>query len=385
MPTYTHDTTNGKILPTKRTEQIVKHANFLWDNSIYLDRYSIENRRYIGCKSKLIDWIFNIITNETENVHSFCDLFAGTGVIANKAIQLYDKIVINDFLYSNYSIYQAFFGKGIWNENHILSLINEYNNLHADNLADNYFSINFGGKFFDKDIAKIIGFIREDIEAQKTSLTEKEYHILLASLIYSIDRLANTLGHFDAYIKKEIRQTSFTMRMINVQSLNNVYIYRQDANQLAKSIHADIVYMDPPYNSRQYSRFYHVYENLVQWKKPQLFGVAMKPKEELMSDYCRTAATKVFTELVTHIDARYIVVSYNNTYRSKSSSSENKIKLEQIQEILNLCGDTQIFTHKHNPFNSGKTEFNDHKEYLFVTTIDNEKRNRSLATILRRR
>ena len=175
------------------------------------------------------------------------------------------------------------------------------------------------------------------------------------------------------------------MRMINVQSLNNVYIYRQDANQLAKSIHADIVYMDPPYNSRQYSRFYHVYENLVQWKKPQLFGVAMKPKEELMSDYCRTAATKVFTELVTHIDARYIVVSYNNTYRSKSSSSENKIKLEQIQEILNLCGDTQIFTHKHNPFNSGKTEFNDHKEYLFVTTIDNEKRNRSLATILRRR
>lgn len=333
----------------------------------------------------MIDWIFNIITNETENVHSFCDLFAGTGVIANKAIQLYDKIVINDFLYSNYSIYQAFFGKGIWSENHILSLINEYNNLHADDLADNYFSINFGGKFFDKDIAKIIGFIREDIEAQKTSLTEKEYHILLASLIYSIDRLANTLGHFDAYIKKEIRQTSFTMRMINVQSLNNVYIYRQDANQLAKSIHADIVYMDPPYNSRQYSRFYHVYENLVQWKKPQLFGVAMKPKEELMSDYCRTAATKVFTELVTHIDARYIVVSYNNTYRSKSSSSENKIKLEQIQEILNLCGDTQIFTHKHNPFNSGKTEFNDHKEYLFVTTIDNEKRNRSLATILRRR
>ena len=157
----------------------------------------------------MIDWIFNIITNETENVHSFCDLFAGTGVIANKAIQLYDKIVINDFLYSNYSIYQAFFGKGIWSENHILSLINEYNNLHADDLADNYFSINFGGKFFDKDIAKIIGFIREDIEAQKTSLTEKEYHILLASLIYSIDRLANTLGHFDAYIKKEILSLEF--------------------------------------------------------------------------------------------------------------------------------------------------------------------------------
>ena len=142
--------------------------------------------------------------------------------------------------------------------------------------------------------------------------------------------------------------------------------------------------MDPPYNSRQYSRFYHVYEVLVKWDKPMLYSDAAKPKfVENNSDYCRTAALRAFTDLVSKIQAKYIVVSYNNTYKSKSSSSENKIKLEQIEDVLNKCGTTKVFTHKHQAFNAGKTEFDDHKEYLFITKIDNEKRNSSFSALLR--
>ena len=101
-----------------------------------------------------------------------------------------------------------------------------------------------------------------------------------------------------------------------------------------------------------------------------------------MSDYCRVKAYDAFTDLVAHIDSRYIVVSYNNTYKSKSTSSQNKIKLEQIQDVLSKCGKTKVFTHSYNPFNAGKTEFDDHKEYLFITEVDNEKRNRSFSSIL---
>ncbi len=64
------------------------------------------------------------------------------------------------------------------------------------------------------------------------------------------------------------------------------------------------------------------------------------------------------------------------------SSSENKIKLEQIEDVLNKCGTTKVYTHKHQAFNAGKTEFDDHKEYLFITKVDNEKRNSSFSTIL---
>lgn len=64
---------------------------------------------------------------------------------------------------------------------------------------------------------------------------------------------------------------------------------------------------------------------------------------------------------------KYLAVSYNNTYKSKSKSSANKIKYEEILEILNSVGETQVFEQSHKYFNTGKTDFNDHKEFLFLT------------------
>lgn len=347
-------------------------------------RFNLESRRYIGCKAKLVDWIFENIQNETCDTKSFCDIFAGTGSVSNRAVQLYDKVIINDFLYSNHVIYNAFFGNGEWNEEKVLLIINKFNGTDAKELPNNYFSDNYGDKYFDMLSAKKIGYIRESIENLKSRLTEKEYCVLIASLIYSIDRIANTLGHFEAYRKVKIVPQNLVIRLINVQRSLNVEIHQMDSNQLAREIHTDILYMDPPYNSRQYSRFYHLYEVLVKWDKPILYSDAAKPKfTENNSDYCRTAALEAFTDLVSHVDTKYIVVSYNNTYKSKSSSSENKIKLEQIEDVLNKCGTTKVFTHKHQAFNAGKTEFDDHKEYLFITEVDNEKRNRSFATLLR--
>jgi len=346
-------------------------------------QFSLESRRYIGCKAKLSDWIFKLISENTSDVHSFCDIFAGTGVVAHRALGIYDRVIVNDFLFSNNVMYKAFFGDGEWNKGKVSKLITAFNKVNAKKLRENYFSKNFGGKFFDDDTARVVGYIRGWLQRNRKKLTDKEYAVLLASLIYSIDRQANTMGHFDAYIKKEIVAHPFEMHMIDAKSYSGVEIFQKDANQLSRKIHVDLTYLDPPYNSRQYSRFYHVYENLVQWKKPKLYGTALKPKEENMSDYCRSNALNVFTDLVSHIDSRYLVVSYNNTYKSKSSSSANKIKLEDIERVLNMCGETKVFSHQYNPFNAGKTEFDDHKEYLFITTVDNEKRNRSFPAILR--
>ena len=353
------------------------------DNSIEERRFSLESRRYIGCKTKLLDWIFDLIDEYTQDVCSFCDIFAGTGVVAHRALQQYRRVVVNDFLYSNKVMYQAFFGTGEWSEAKVQAIINDFNALNPSILRENYFSKNYGGKFFNNDTAKTVGYIRERLQKMKPTLTEKEYAVMLASLIYSIDRRANTLGHFDAYIKKDIIATPFMMQMVDAKSYDGVEIHKTDANQLARCIDVDLTYLDPPYNSRQYSRFYHVYENLVQWKKPRLHGIAMKPKAENMSEYCRSGALAAFTDLVSHINSRYLVVSYNNTYHSKSNSSANKIKLEEIEDVLNKCGETRIFSHQFNPFNSGKTEFDDHREYLFITEVDDERRNSSFAPILR--
>ena len=338
-----------------------------------MEKFTIEKRRYIGCKAKLIDWIIDTIRQEIPDARSFCDIFAGTAVVSQRAISLYPKVIINDFLYSNNVIYRAFFEDSDFRQEVLEAYVNKYNSLSLDSIPNNYFSDNYGDKYFDMASAKRIGFIREDIECHKSELTEKEYCILLTSLIYSIDKIANTLGHFEAYIKKNIKVAEWKYRLIDYQSCKNVDIYREDANLLCRKIQSDIVYVDPPYNSRQYSRFYHVYEVLVKWEKPELTGTALKPPTENMSEYCSSRAVDAFTDLIEHLDTKFIVVSYNNTYHSKSKSSQNKISLEEILEVLCKKGETRVLEHAHKFFNAGKTDFNNHKELLFITRVD-EKR-----------
>ncbi|MBQ8421817.1 MAG: DNA adenine methylase [Bacteroidales bacterium] len=353
-------------------EKLIYGHNYI---NMFMDSHlsqpiAISSRRYIGSKAKLIDWIFEKIEEQTENVHSFCDIFAGTGVVANEAVRRYDHVIINDLLYSNNVIYNAFFAAGEWDKNKLCDIITGYNAIDPTKLDDNYFSINFGGKFFERNESKRIGFIRQDIEDRKKDLTEKEYNILIATLIYNIDKIANTLGHYEAYIQKPIQPKPLYLKLIDVNCYPNVDIHRADSNQLARQVTCDVVYIDPPYNSRQYSRFYHLYETLVKWDMPILSGVAMKPPIENMSDYCSSKAAKAMKDLVCSIRARYIVVSYNNTYKSKSSSSENKITLEELENILREVGETVVFEHNHRAFNAGKTEFANHKELLFVTRVN---------------
>ncbi len=233
--------------------------------------------------------------------------------------------------------------------------------------CDECLSKNFGGKYFSLYSARKIGFIREDLEKNKESFTEKEFSILLTSLLYALDKIANTVGHYDAYLKKNLIEDNLLMSPIQQIQVKDVEIFREDANLLAKKIQSDVVYIDPPYNSRQYSRFYHVLETLVKWDKPKLYGVALKPKPENVSDYCKVSARRRLLELVTDLDTKYLAISYNNTYESKSNSSKNKITLEEIRSILESIGKTKIFEKRYRHFNSGKTDFKNHKEYLFIT------------------
>jgi adenine-specific DNA-methyltransferase len=331
--------------------------------------FKIENRRYTGSKAKLIDWIFTLIKQECKG-EVFADIFAGTGVVAAEATKSFKSIILNDFLFSNEIIYKAFFKNEDWDKDKLKIVINNYNALNPNEIEDNYFSSNFGDKYFDLEVSKLVGFIRNDIEVNKKQLNDKEYSILLASLIYSIDRIANTVGHFDAYIRKTPIDKKLNLKLIEPILGVKSQIYRQDANLLAKKIIADVVYIDPPYNSRQYSRFYHVFETLIKWDNPKLYGVALKPEPENTSEYSKTSAPKVFNDLIEDLNCKYIVVSYSNNYNPKSHSSKNKITLEQIENSLNQKGKTKKYTRSHKFFNSGKTNFDNHQELLFITKVN---------------
>ena len=169
----------------------------------------LTSRRYIGSKTKLLDWIFSEIKNNVQG-ESFLDIFSGTGSVAERALNFYNKVIVNDILSSNKIIYEAFWG----NEKINFSIINEYKNVFIalTNIEkDNYFSKNYGGKYFGVNDAKKIGYIRDIIEKDYKAkvLNKREFNILLASLIYSMDRIANTVGHYEAYRKINITDDRF--------------------------------------------------------------------------------------------------------------------------------------------------------------------------------
>ncbi len=331
--------------------------------------FELHNRRYTGSKLKISEWIRDLIRKNCYG-SSFTDLFAGTAIVAYRMLPFYKKINLNDVLYSNKIIYNAFFEKTKYDCKKLEVLKLKYRNLNSDKIGNNYMSESYGNKYFSEKDAKIIGFIREDIERNKKRLNNREYNILVASLLYSVDRCANTVGHYDAYIKRKLFK-KFEFDLISPVDLkgNQINIFNKDANQLVKELESDIVYIDPPYNSRQYSRFYHVLENIACWDKPKLYGAARKPVADNMSEYCRSKAPEVFERLIKDLKCKYIVVSYNNTYYSKSKSSKNKIEHEFIINVLNKRGKTAMFNAKHSYFNAGKTEFSNHREFIFITKV----------------
>lgn len=346
--------------------------------------YSISNRRYIGNKNKLMPWISDLVHKHCKG-DTFFDVFAGSGSVSNYFFNDYNEFILNDFLYSNEVIYKAFFGVGEYRQNTLDYYKNYFNDIDKNKLEENYVSVNYGNKFFNNNDAKLIGYIRSYIDdlKLKKDINEKEFNILLASLLYSMDKVANTVGHYDAYRKiKDIKEV-FCYNLIDPIDTKNktIHIYREDANTLVRNVKADIAFIDPPYNSRQYSRFYHVLENITKWEKPELYGVAMKPEEENMSDYCKTKAYEAFKDLIENIQADYVVVTYNNTYNSKSSSSKNKIEYNQIVSVLESQGETKIFEQSYKAFNTGKTELPKHKEFLFIMKKNKSKKSEDNSVI----
>ena len=335
-----------------------------------LNQAFINNRRYLGNKYSLSNFIRETVEANCKKINIVVDIFSGTGAVANI---FKDKMLItNDLLYSNYISNYAWFGHEKYSSRKIIEIIYEYNQVKTK--ENNYVRENFADTFFSADDCSKIGYIREDIEEKykKKEINFKEYAILITSLLYAMDRIANTVGHYDAYRKHVTFEKELVLNVllpeVNINA-NNI-CYNVDANELIKSIKCDLLYLDPPYNSRQYCDAYHLLENIARWQKPKVYGVAKKmDRASLKSDYCMITATKAFEELIGNADAKYILLSYNNMSDKGNERSNAKISDEDIMRILSKKGKVKIFESNYKSFSTGKSEIKDNTERLFLCEV----------------
>lgn len=333
----------------------------------------ITQRRYLGSKTKLLLFIDSILEKENIKFDSFADIFAGTGTVANHFYNR-SKIIVNDILDSNLHIYTAFFGSDQIREKQLRERLKYYNEIDVDKHNENYFSQNFSNTYFDSKNAMKIGLIRDDIEKlfEEQIITNREKSYLLTSLIYALDRIANTVGHYDAYRKIDIPNKKLFLLPLDITSSKySAEIYKDDANELVRKIKADVVYIDPPYNSRQYSDAYHLLENIATWKKGTVFGVAKKiDRSHIKSRYNLKSAGVAFGDLIDNIHAKYILVSYNDMGTSGNARSQSRISDHEILSALKRRGEVKIFETDFKQFTTGKSSKIDLKERIFLCKVN---------------
>jgi len=331
-------------------------------------RFQLQNRRFLGNKYKLLGFIEDIVNEKCNGFGVFCDIFAGTGVVGERFNEKDIKVIANDFLESNYLPLKTFLGTSEIHFEEIEKKIELLNNLEVYN--DNYFSEHFGNTFFTLKNARKIGAIREKIA--EIAKNENEKTVLVTALLYAVDKVANTVGHYDAYRKKldTIQPLRLLVPDFNPENNLNNEIYKEDANQLIKKIRCDVLYIDPPYNSRQYSDAYHLLENLATWDKPLVHGKAKKmDRSHIKSAYCLKSASKAFTDLISSANCKHILLSYNNTGESKDGRSNARISDEEIIRILRSRGEVDVFERDYKAFTAGKSDTDGNTERVFYCKV----------------
>lgn len=323
---------------------------------------------YIGSKFKLINFIQETIHTVVGNLEDkiFCDIFAGTGIVGRSFKTQTKKVIANDCEYYSYVLNRNYIG----NSNVISksnNLIEELNNTHLidngfiynnycenENSARNYFS-SYNGKKIDAVRTKI-----ENWYESKT-ISEDEYYFLLCCLIESADKVANTASVYGAYLKK-IKKSAQTDMVIKpalfIADEKCHDVYREDANKLIKKIEGDILYLDPPYNARQYGANYHLLNTIAEYKPFSPKGkTGLRDYEKSM--YCRkNNVCETFDDLLKNADFKYIFLSYNN---------EGLMINSTIRSIMERYGRYNLFETTHQRFKADKTE---NREYKASSTIE---------------
>jgi len=173
--------------------------------------------------------------------------------------------------------------------------------------------------------------------------------VALVSLMEAADRVDSTTGVQMAYLKSWAPRANNELELRVPKLLPGPgAAHGLDALAFVERHGADVAYLDPPYNQHSYLGNYHVWETLVRWDRPEVYGVACKRIDcrERTSPFNRRREIKgAMAALLAAIDARWIVVSFNN---------EGYISREEMIELLSSQGEVTVREVAHNRYVGAK-------------------------------
>lgn len=314
--------------------------------------------RYYGCKTKLLTYIEDAVKSLPFKKRStFFDVFSGTSAVGKHFKKLGYTVYANDFLEFSYAIAKCYIvlneeprfkNLRIGNADKVINYLNSLKG-RADFITVD-FSPYKGNvrKYLSVENAKKVDAIRKQLFLWKknSKINENEYYYLLTSLIEAINLVSNVTGTYAAFLKTWDNRALKKMVLKKpeiIKSKRKNRAFKEDANKLVKEVKADILYLDPPYNSRQYASNYFFLELVAEgWfeKKPAIYGRSgMRPYDHQKSKYSKKKeAEKALSDLIKNTKAKYILLSYNN---------EGIIPLNRLTKILENRGIVKEYVKEH--------------------------------------
>jgi adenine-specific DNA-methyltransferase len=316
---------------------------------------------YIGSKYKLSSWVKEEIIKKTDPKNKiFCDLFAGTGIIGRIFKKDVQKVISNDIEYYAYVLNRNYIGnhKNLKEKLEVIEYLNNLS-LRDDGFIYNNYCSPANRLYFSDENGQKIDTIRMEIEKFKDD--EDLYYFLLASLIESADKVANTASVYGAFLKKLKKSAQKELILeaaIYEENENEHLVFNDDANNLIKTIKGDILYLDPPYNQRQYGANYHLLNTIAEYKEFIPKGKTGL-RDYQKSTYCKkNEVKKSFEELIKNANFEYIFLSYNN---------EGLMNQEEIKEIMGKYGEYELVKKEYQRFKAdSKREHKADKTYEYL-------------------
>lgn len=316
---------------------------------------------YIGSKYTLLPFLTNTIGQVAGNLSDkvFCDIFAGTGIVGRAFKPNVFKVIANDIEYYAYVLNRNYIGnhKEIAGKENRLQYLNELEGGGDGFIYKNY-CLGSGSNriYFSDGNGKKIDAVRMQIERWRENgeISNDLYFFLLGSLLESADKVANTASVYGAFLKRLKPSAQKPLIIQPAKYTVNAHsheVYCEDANLLIKRIQGDILYLDPPYNSRQYGANYHLLNTIAEYK-PFIPKGKTGLRSYSRSMYCgKKTVLSSFEDLIRDAQFRYIILSYNN---------EGLMSLQEIRQIMSKYGHYDITSQGYSRFRADKAENRNH-------------------------
>ena len=310
--------------------------------------------KYIGSKNTLVGEILSVINTQlgTPQTLRIIDVFTGTSRVGQAFRAQGWQVTSSDLSWASEAYAHAFLIRTAESGKRIPDLITALKRTTptTDWITRNYCDVSGTTGLKRVRMWKPENGMKADAMRQQIAewvfsgfINNHESMILIACLIFALDKVDSSTGVQQAYLKDWSSRASNPLILEDLPYYDKLQGNHIVGNCLtADYLPADVAYLDPPYSAHSYSTYYHIWDSITRWDKPAVYLKTNRRADRvsgneafdvsMQSEWNRkSTALAAFLRLCARLPVRHILISYSN---------ESLIPLSELVEGLRQQGNT---------------------------------------------